>query len=154
MGCRWTVHAGRLLLAALLGTQGLGTQGLGAQSSPIVVPPDVQQKRLVLQVRPVYPQLAWKAGIQGKVRFAALIDETGAVDQLKLISGNRLLVGAAMDAVKQWRYLPALRNGLAVPVSTTIEIPFTIRLQKPESHARTIRVFCPRATLVASDATL
>ena len=38
-----------------------------------------------------------------------------------------MLVGAAMDAVKQWVYKPTLLNGNPVEVITTIDINFTLR---------------------------
>jgi TonB family protein len=79
---------------------------LQAQAPPIYVPPSIQQHRLIYNVRPVYPKLAIQAHIQGTVRLAALIDDTGTVERLKLISGHPFLVKAAFDAVKQWP-LPA-----------------------------------------------
>ena len=53
---------------------------LQAQAPPICVLPGIQQKRLIYSVRPVYPKLAKQAHIQGTVRLAALIDDTGTVD--------------------------------------------------------------------------
>src|SRR5208337_2345658 len=88
--------------------------------------PDIQPPRLIYQVRPVYPKLAREARIEGTVRFQAEISKWGTVDRLKLISGHPLLVKAAMDAVKQWRYEP--RRDFGVPVSTTlrIDVPFSL----------------------------
>jgi TonB family protein len=64
--------------------------------------------------------------IQGTVRIAAVIDEDGSVVALKLISGHPLLVQAAMDAVKQWRYLPAERYGRPTRTVISIEIGFSL----------------------------
>jgi protein TonB len=77
-------------------------------------------------LRPIYPELAKKARIQGVVKMAALIDEHGMVEELKLVSGHSLLVQAAFDAAKRWRYRPARKNGRPAAAFTTIEIAFTL----------------------------
>jgi outer membrane biosynthesis protein TonB len=45
---------------------------------------------------------------------------------LKLVSGNVLLVEAAMKAVKQWTYRPTCRNGKPVRVATEIDVHFQL----------------------------
>lgn len=95
----------------------------------LFMPPHVQQERLIVYVAPVYPQLAKAARIEGTVRMAGLIDEHGEVDRLRLISGHPLLVRAAFDAVKQWRYRPATQDGLPAAVATTIEVTFSLGLR-------------------------
>jgi protein TonB len=55
-----------------------------------------------------------------------IIDKDGVVKNLEVVSGDPLLVTAAMDAVKQWRYTPTLLNGRAVEVDTTITVTFTM----------------------------
>ena len=42
------------------------------------------------------------------------------------VSGPALLIRAAMDAVKQWRYQPTLLNQVPVEVDTTIEVVFNL----------------------------
>ena len=79
------------------------------ESDPMYVRPEVQERRLVHQVRPVYPKLARQARIEGTVQLLARIDTDGAMEQLKLIDGHPLLVPSAIDAAKQWRYRPAFR---------------------------------------------
>jgi protein TonB len=81
---------------------------------------------LIHQVRPVYPKEAKSKRIQGTVKFDVVISKTGVVSELHVVSGNPILVSAAMDAVKQWRYAPTLLNGEAVDVKTTIDINFTL----------------------------
>jgi protein TonB len=99
---------------------------LQGQARPTYVPPDIQQERLIHNVRPVYPTLAKQAHIQGTVRLAALIDEDGVVEEMKLISGHPLLVNAAFDAVKQWQYEPAMYYGAAMAVVTEIDVTFSL----------------------------
>lgn len=63
---------------------------------------------------------------QGHGEFDVLISKTGEVGQIHLVSGNPLLVPAAMEAVKQSRYAPTRLNGEPVEVKTTVAIPFTL----------------------------
>ena len=86
----------------------------------------MQSARLVNQARPVYPPLARQARVQGTVRLEAVISKEGSIEELTVTSGHPLLVQAALDAVKQWRYQPTLLNGVAVEVITTIDVNFTL----------------------------
>jgi protein TonB len=58
------------------------------------------------------------------VRFNAVIGEDGRVRNLTLISGQPLLVPAAMQAVEQFMYQPAYLNGQPVEVETEIDVQF------------------------------
>jgi protein TonB len=87
---------------------------------------NVQAAKLVNMVRPVYPPLARQARISGTVRLHAIIAKDGTVVQLEVISGHPLLVQAALDAVRQWRYQPTLLNGEPVEVDTTVDVIFTL----------------------------
>jgi protein TonB len=60
------------------------------------------------------------------VVLRALINQTGDVESLSLVSGHPLLAPAAMDAVKQWKYRPYLLNGKAVAVDTEIQVNFAL----------------------------
>ena len=86
----------------------------------------MQSARLLNQARPVYPPLARQARVQGTVRLEAVISKEGAIEELKVLNGHPLLVQAALDAVKQWRYQPTQLNGVAVEVITTIDVNFTL----------------------------
>jgi periplasmic protein TonB len=107
--------------------------GMGAAPPPPKVTPsrikqggNVQQAKLINQVRPAYPPLARQTRISGTVRLHAIIGKDGSVESLTLESGHPLLVQAALDAVKQWRYQPTLLNGVPVEVDTTIDVIFTL----------------------------
>jgi periplasmic protein TonB len=73
---------------------------------------------------PWYPPLAAKAHIQGDVILHAIIDTTGNVTRLRVLSGHPLLAQSALDAVKQWKYRPYLLEGKPVEVDTTITVKF------------------------------
>lgn len=87
---------------------------------------NVQAAMLINRVTPVYPPLARQTRISGTVRLHALIAKDGTVQQLEVMSGHPLLVQAALDAVRQWRYRPTLLNGEPVEVDTTIDVIFTL----------------------------
>ena len=56
----------------------------------------------------------------------ASISKTGTIENLRVVSGPALLRGAAMAAVRQWRYQPYLLNGEPVEVETTVNVQFTL----------------------------
>ena len=110
-----------------------GSSGPSAPPPPKAATPsrikqggNVTAASIVTQTRPLYPALARQARIQGNVVLHAIIDKDGKVAQLEVISGHPLLVQAALDAVKQWRYKPTLLNGDPVEVDTTITVTFTM----------------------------
>jgi protein TonB len=92
----------------------------------ITVGGSVQAAMAISRPSPVYPQLARQARIQGVVRLEAVIDETGKITDLKVVSGHPLLVQSALDAVRQWRYRPTILNNVPVQVATTIDVNFTL----------------------------
>ncbi len=87
---------------------------------------NVQQAKLVRQIKPQYPPLAKQARIQGVVKFTAIIAKDGTISNLQLVQGHPLLVPAAQEAVKQWIYHPTLLNGEPVEVITQIDVNFTL----------------------------
>lgn len=84
----------------------------------------VAEGNLVNKVEPQYPQMAKVAHVQGDVVLQALIAKNGAIENLRAVSGHPILIQAAMEAVKQWRYRPYLLNGEPVEVETTITVKF------------------------------
>jgi protein TonB len=97
-----------------------------AAGQRVTVSPDASHDLLISQVPPVYPPLARQTRIQGTVVLRALISRTGEIKDLAVISGHPMLVPAAMDAVKQWRYRPYSVKGQPVEVMTTINVNFTL----------------------------
>lgn len=95
----------------------------GGNGSP---PLRVDQVKPLHKTDPVYPEAAKQAAIQGTVRLSALIDKQGLVKELHVMSGDRLLVQAALDAAKNWVYPPTLLNNEPVEVQTTIAVDFVL----------------------------
>jgi len=77
-------------------------------------------------VQPVYPPLARSARVQGAVVLAAVISKTGTIVNLTLIAGHPMLVPAALQAVRQWRYRPYILTGEAIEVNTQITVNFIL----------------------------
>jgi TonB family protein len=98
-------------------------------SRPIRVGGNVQPASLIQQAPPVYPAALQAAGIEGTVLLEAVISKTGA--PLSLTPQNTTVdpafVSAAIDAVNQWRYKPAMLNGEPIEVITTITIDFKLQ---------------------------
>jgi TonB family protein len=92
----------------------------------IRVDPMEQQKHLVASVAPSYPEVARLASIEGDVTLRILVDEDGTVRDIRPISGPPVLGRAALRAVEQWRYAPALVDGHPVDVVTTVTFSFRL----------------------------
>lgn len=122
MTSKFVAAAGALAVLAMPWAHGEG---------PLKVPPDVQERKLMQRVQVVYPQRALAARISGSVRLTALIDKNGEATELHLLSGHPLLVRAAAEAVRKWRYRPTYIGGRPVDVLTTVEVPFVL----PDSGA-------------------
>jgi protein TonB len=87
----------------------------------------VAEKMKVHNVQPKYPREAREKGIEGDVLLQATIDTKGDLVNLNAVQGDRILVEAAIDAVKKWKYRPYVLNGEPVEVETTIKIQFYMR---------------------------
>ncbi len=77
-------------------------------------------------VRPNYPLLARQMKVQGSVVLQALIGKDGVIQNLRVVSGPRILASAAEDAVRQWHFKPHMVGGEAVETQAKITVNFTI----------------------------
>jgi TonB family protein len=84
----------------------------------------VMRSNLLAAPAPGYPLLAKIAHIEGPVVVEAVVAPDGTVSDARVLSGHRLLRGAAVEAVRQWRYRPYLINGRPAEVSTTVTLDF------------------------------
>jgi len=94
------------------------------QREPIRVGGNVQESKLVHRVEPVYPPEATAARVSGVVILQVTVNEAGDVSAARVLRGHPLLDGAALEAVRQWRYSPTLLNGEPVPVIASVSIAF------------------------------
>ncbi|MEO5821839.1 MAG: M56 family metallopeptidase [Vicinamibacteraceae bacterium] len=86
----------------------------------------IRAPQKILNVNPVYPQEAQDARVQGIVIIEAKIAPDGSVAEAWVLRSIPILDGAALDAVRQWRYTPTLQNGAPVPVICTVTVNFTL----------------------------
>jgi protein TonB len=116
-----------LALLVLVALAGLA----GAQDNPppkhLRVSSGVANQLKIHDTKPHYPREAQERGIQGDVLLQATIDTKGNLADLKVVQGDPILVKAAVDAVKKWRYRPYILNGEPVDVDTTIKVQFHLR---------------------------
>jgi TonB family protein len=78
-------------------------------------------------VKPIYPQEAEAARVQGVVILEAVIDETGKVRDAKVLRSIPILDQAAVDAVLQWEFTPTELNGVPHPVVMTVTVNFALQ---------------------------
>jgi TonB family protein len=120
------------LLVALAGCANTPTRlaTIETDSSPaLVVSANRNQAAPVAvnRVSPIYPVDLRRTGTEGSVQVIALIDETGKVQEPRVEGYHQAAFAkAALDAVKQWTFQPAMRDG--VPVAERVSIPIDFKL--------------------------
>lgn len=82
--------------------------------------------RVIKQARPQYPQDAFVKKVEGTVLVEALVDSQGRVARARVIQSVPLLDAAALQAVYQWVFHPAMKHGR--PVATIIHMPVAFRI--------------------------
>ena len=94
--------------------------------APVRVGGDIKEPKKIKDVKPVYPQIAQTAKVQGIVIIEATIGKDGSVKDAKVLRSVPLLDQAALDAVRQWKFTPTLLNGEPVEVVMTVTVNFTL----------------------------
>ncbi|HXU12409.1 MAG TPA: energy transducer TonB [Candidatus Binatia bacterium] len=108
------------------GLDGPGEDGPFGPSTPGLIPPRIIPSSRAL---PQYPAAARRAGLLGTVILMIVVDADGSVGQIEVLRSPDQRWGfdlSAIDAVKQWRYEPALMNGKAVAAYITVMVEFTL----------------------------
>jgi protein TonB len=104
-----------------------GVEG-GTGDEPILPTGDMVLPVIQKKVEPNYPDIARRARIEGKVILQAVVNKEGDVNEVNVLSStNPMFNDAAIEAVKQWKYKPALQNGKPVSVYYTIRVDFRLR---------------------------
>jgi TonB family protein len=80
----------------------------------------------ITKVPPNYPDAARAAGAQGTVLVQALVLEDGTVGDWRVVQSVPGLDEAAVAAVRQWRFKPALNKGVPVAVWVAVPVKFTL----------------------------
>ncbi len=87
----------------------------------------VMEGNLIHKVEPQYPAIAKQLHIEGTVVVKAFISREGVITRAEAESGQPLLVRAALDAVRQWRYRPYYLNHEPIEVATEITVNFVLQ---------------------------
>lgn len=97
----------------------------GSVSAPRVRPGQLSGPVPLRKVDPRYPPEQIKAHIEGEVVLYAIIREDGSVDSIQVFRPlDPVLDKNAMDALAEWKFQPAQRNGAPVALEAVIHIPF------------------------------
>jgi TonB family protein len=114
------------------GPVGMAELGLGsfAGAPPamgnLTISSGVMAGNLLTKTVPVYPAIAKAARVQGTVVLQATISKSGAVEDIRVLTGPPMLQKSALDAVKTWQYKPYLHEGRPVEVISTINVVFNL----------------------------
>ncbi|MFW6131491.1 MAG: energy transducer TonB [Candidatus Aminicenantaceae bacterium] len=100
---------------------------VGEIEAPVRAIGDIKPPKRIHWVKPVYPELARQAKIEGVVIIEATTDKYGRVNDVKVLKSIPLLDQAAKDAVWQWVYEPMVINGQPRGVIFTVTVRFNLK---------------------------
>jgi protein TonB len=101
-----------------------------ARRDPVRVGGQIKEPQLVRRIEPVYHPLAVRANVQGTVILEAIVDKEGRVAEVRVLrSAHRLLDEAAVEAVREWRYVPLVLNGIPERFVLTVVLTFNLTQQ-------------------------
>lgn len=83
------------------------------------------EPKLVRTVQPIYPTAALTQHVEGQVKIHARIQVDGNLTDLSPLSGPTLLINAAMNAVREWKYKPEMLDGHPVASDVVVTVQFT-----------------------------
>lgn len=83
-------------------------------------------KAAVKKLAPDYPPMAKQMKVTGKVEVDVTIDADGNVEDVKVRSGNALLTGAVVSALKKWKFTPFTQNGAPTKAVASLDFDFKI----------------------------
>ena len=94
---------------------------------------DVMLPRLIKDRKPHYTPEAVRAGVQGAIDLEAVVEADGRVSEVRVVRSLDTKYGMdqeAIDTVKQWRFAPGKKDGIAVPVLVEVRMSFTIGMPR------------------------
>jgi TonB family protein len=123
-------------------TVSIDPQTIATLPAPVRVGGDVKEPQKIKDVKPVYPQIARTARVQGIVIIEAVIAADGSIKDARILRSVAVLDQAALDAVRQWKFKPTVLNGKPVevimPITVNFELPNAVkpRERKRDPHSR------------------
>lgn len=116
-----------VLLSPSLAEQGANEKNAPSHGAVIDVGPSISAPQPVFAPDPEYPISFRKHKIQGICVLGVTVGEDGDVRDVHVTrSLDKRLDQNAIDAVKRWKFRPAMRNGKPVAVKTSIEVGFRL----------------------------
>ena len=106
--------------------------GIAKSSTAITIPETEALSHVLTRPEQMYPPQAATAKIEGNVVLEATIDTSGNVESLKLVSGNPMLVPAAVRFVKQWIFRPFYAEAVRVPAITQLTVRYSLFASQAE----------------------
>jgi len=112
---------------------GLASGLVGSSSRPVApsnasdAGSEVKSATLISSVAPTYPAIAKNQRVTGAVTIDALVDATGHVSSMTVVSGPALLQESAKEALRHWKYAPAQLHGKPVPMHMRVTIQFRLQ---------------------------
>ncbi len=110
-----------------------GDQNLDAGTSDKPIDPtaasagQIEPCQLVYSVQPVYPEKAKQLRVEGDVQLRVVVAVDGSVRYVGLVSGPPMLVMAAIDAAREFRYKPATLNGKPIETVQSVDMAFKLK---------------------------
>jgi len=98
----------------------------GSSVMPLPVGGRIAMPQRLVHSQPVYPALAKVGKVQGTVDVSVVVDASGNVEQAQVVHSIPQLDGAAIEAVRKWKYSPTVVNGVAVPVTMIVHVTFAL----------------------------
>jgi protein TonB len=94
---------------------------------PIRLMGDIRPPERILKIEPLYPDLARRSRAEGKVILEIVVGRGGDVEGIEVLKSHPLFDEAAIEAVRQWKYAPALQSGRPVKVYMTVVVDFRLK---------------------------
>jgi TonB family protein len=120
-------HSGTNSVSPAPSIDSASTSPSSPPTSPVATDPiggDARTAKLIRSVAPVYPALAKNMHVSGDVVIEADVTTSGKLSHIHVLSGPPVLLAAAVHAVEQWEYQPAMLNGKVTASRVTVTIKF------------------------------
>jgi len=91
-------------LASLIGLFAAPPQVVRGQDSGEV------KRKIKTQITPIYPELAKRMNVHGKVKLLVTVAPDGTVKAMRAVGGHPILVTASQDAIRNWKFEPAAKE--------------------------------------------
>jgi TonB family protein len=119
-------------------------RGVVDEIDPVRATGDIKPPKLIKTVEPVYPEVARQAQVEGLVILEATTDKYGRVQSAHVLRPlSPALNQAAVEAVKQWIYEPAVIDGEPRGVTFTVTVNFKLDKPQPEPDIESVKEETP-----------